>query len=177
MKASLHASGRCHVRAPDPQRWRGAGEPPRFLDAWDIDPASNYQFPFSVVFPEQELRHGEWAQHREKGTVWIEALQGQGTEVAVLLVRADGDLSNGLAAAGWHTKVVDALLPDGRRLLLVAGRSTIPEERLRELETAKSAARGVIAKNAAPVQNPRLLLLAGANEQGTRKFVEAAVLQ
>jgi len=29
--------------------------PPCFLDAWHIDPASNYQFPFSVVFPSRSF--------------------------------------------------------------------------------------------------------------------------
>jgi len=65
MKVSLHASGQCHVRAPDPKGWTGKGEPPSFLDTWSIDTASQYQFPFSVVIPEQELRHGEWFQHRD----------------------------------------------------------------------------------------------------------------
>jgi hypothetical protein len=50
LKASLHASGRCHIRAPDPQRWRGNGQPPRFLDGWQIDVASNCQLPSQLSF-------------------------------------------------------------------------------------------------------------------------------
>jgi hypothetical protein len=175
MKASLHASGRCHVRAPDPLKWRGTGEPPRFLDTWQIDVASTYQFPFSVVIPEQELRSGDWAMHRDKGTVWLEAIEGQGVEVGIFLLRADGDLSPGLTSAGWHTTIVDALLPDGRRLLVAAGSAMVPAEKLAELETARAKAQAILARSGATVGNPRMLLLAGPNEHGTRKFVEAAV--
>lgn len=177
MKVSFHASGRCHVRVPSPQGWRGVGGTPAFLDAWNIDTASNYQFPFSVIVPEQELRCAEWAQHRDKGTVWVQTAAGQGVEVAVFLVRAAGDLSASLAAAGWHTQIVDAMLPDGRRLLVAAGNATVSIERLAELEAMKAAARAIMEREGSQARNPRLLLVAGANEEGTRKFVEAAVLQ
>ncbi len=177
MKASLHASGRCHVRAPDIQHWRGQGEAPRFLDAWEIDVTSKFQFPFGVVVLEQELRHGDWVQYRDKGTVWLEAKLGSGIEVALFLMRVDGDLTSGLKAAGWEICLVDTALPDGRRLLVVAGQATVPPEKRAELDEAKLAARTIITNHTEPVGNPRMLLLAGANEQGTRKFVEAAVLQ
>jgi hypothetical protein len=176
LKASVHASGRCHVRTPNPEAWRGAGHPPQFLDTWNIDTASTYAFPFSVVVPEQELRSAEWAQHKEKGTLWIQAPEGRGVEVAIFLVRTSGDLSGSLRALGWHTIVVDATLPDSRRLLVVARDVALPEDRLAELERAKVAVRAAISRKAVQLRNPRLLLMAGANEQGTRKFVEAAVL-
>ena len=175
LKASLHESGRCHVRAPNPQRWRGCGEPPWFLDEWKIDVTSTYVFPFALVVPEQELRHGEWAQYRERGTVWLEAKPGRGLEVAIFLVRAVGDLTAGLKAAGWETQLVDAVLPDGRRLLVVAGDAAVPPEKLAELEEARAVARAGIENHGGPVGNPRMVLLADANEGGTRKFVEAAV--
>lgn len=177
MKASLHASGRCHIRAPDPRHWRGAGDPPRFLDEWQLDLSANCQLPFSVVIPEQELRRGDWAVHRDKGTVWIEAHRSSGVEIAIFLVRAIGDLSASLMAAGWSTTIVDAQLPDGRRLLVTAGRSTVPAEKLAELETARATAQAAMARNAEAVRNPRMVLLAGPNELGVRKFVEAAVLR
>ncbi len=176
MKASLHASGRCHVRAPHPLRWRGHGQSPRFLEVWDIDVTSKYQFPFAVVVPEQELRRGHWAQHRDKGTLWLEAKAGCGVEVALLLVRAAGDLSPGLKAAGWEAQIVDAALPDGRRLLVVAGQATVTPEKLAELDEARLAASAVVANHTGPIGNPRMLLLAGAHDQGTRKFVETAML-
>jgi hypothetical protein len=97
-------------------------------------------------------------------------------EIAIFLVRAIGDLSASLAAAGWATTIVDAPLPDGRRLLVTAGVSAVPVEKLAELETTKAAAQAAMARNAEPVQNPRMVLLAGPNELGVRKFVEAAVL-
>jgi hypothetical protein len=171
MKVSLHASGQCHVRSPDPKGWTGTGEPPRFLDTWNIDATSRYQFPFSVVIPEQELRHGEWFQHRDRGTIWLDASKGQGIEVALFLIRASGDQSSGLTAAGWPISVVDAELPDGRRLLVVAGHITVPADKLAELETLKI---GVRAHSPEPMRNPRMVLLAGPDAQGTRKFVEAA---
>jgi len=171
MKVSLHASGQCHVRSPDPRGWNGVGEPPRFLDTWNIDTTSRYQFPFSVVFPEQELRHGEWFQHRDRGTIWLEATTGQGIEVAIFLIRANGVQSSGLRAAGWAMSVVDAELPDGRRLLVVAGCTTVSSDKLAELEALKI---GVTAHSPEAMQNPRMVLLAGPDAQGTRKFVEAA---
>jgi len=177
MKASLHESGRCHVRAPDPRKWRGVGEPPQFLDVWNIDVNANYQFPFSVVIFEQELRHGEWAQHRDKGTIWIEASPGRGVEIALFLVRASGDLSSSLMASGWHTVIADALIPDGRRLLVVAGEATIPHAKLSELDAVRLSTRAVLASSTTVFRNPRMLLLSGPNEEGVRKFVEAAVCQ
>jgi len=174
MKVSLHASGRCHVRAPDPKGWTGKGEPPSFLDTWSIDPASQYQFPFSVVVPEQELRRGEWFQHRDKGTIWLEAIEGQGTEVALFLIRADGSQLPGLRAAGWETSVVDTDLPDGRRLLVVAGNTTVPPQKLAELEALRISARAIAAHSPEPPQNLRMVLLAGPDAHGTRKFVEAS---
>ena len=177
MKASLHESGRCHVRAPDPRKWRGVGEPPRFLDVWNIDVSANYQLPFAVVIPEQELRHGEWAQHRDKGTIWIEASPGRGVEIALFLVRAGGDLSSNLEESGWHTVIVNASVPDGRRLLVVAGEATVPHAKLSELDSVRLTARAALANSAGVVRNPRMLLLSGPNQQGTRKFVEAALLQ
>ena len=123
------------------------------------------------------FRRGDWAIHRDKGTVWIEAHRSRGVEIAIFLVRAIGDLSASLTAAGWSTTIVDAPLPDGRRLLVAAGPSTVPAEKLAELETARATAQAAIARNAKAVRNPRMVLLAGPNELGVRKFVEAAVLR
>jgi hypothetical protein len=175
MKASLHASGRCHVRPPDQKSWLGSAAPPDFLDTWDIDTASDYKFPFSVVVPEPELRISDWAQHRNKGTVWIDAPRGEGIEIAVMLARATGDLTDKLNSAGWYVHLVDVVLPDGRRLLVVAGHTTVPPDKLAELNKAKQAVRAAMAKNSISIRNARMLLLAGPNELGTRKFVEAAV--
>lgn len=177
MKASFHASGRCHVRAPDPTCWRGLLPSPKFLIEWNIDPASHCCFPFAVVIPETELRAAEWAKHKDKGTVWIPATQGKGTEVAVFLIRAPGDHSGGLQKAGWHHQLVDAALPDGRRLLIAAGDSVVHQRKLDELLRIKAEARRVMEKEAVMPVNPRLVLIADADENGTRKFVEAAVLE
>lgn len=176
-KVSLHASGRCHVRAPDPQHWRDTTDPPRFLDEWHIDVDSNYQFPFSLVIPEQELRLGEWVAHRDKGTNWVDAPRSKGVEIALFLVRAFGDLSASLNAAGWFTTLVDAPLPDGRRLLVVAGAATVPAGKLAELEAVRTTAQAAMAGRAEMMRNPRMVLLAGPDEQGVRKFVEAAGLR
>jgi hypothetical protein len=100
LKASLHESGRCHVRAPDPRFWLGTSSAPLFYDKWQIDVGSNSQFPFAVVIPESELRLGEWAKYRDKDTLWINAPQGTVIRVGVMLVRADGDLSPNISAAG-----------------------------------------------------------------------------
>ena len=174
MKVSLHESGQCHVRAPNPSGWTGNGEPPQFLDMWNIDTAANYQFPFAVIIPEQELRHGDWFQHRDKGTIWLNAPKSQAVEIALFLLRASGDYSAGLMAAGWQYSVVDTPLPDGRRLLVVAGHTTVPAAKLAELEAVRVASKAVAAHSPEPLGNPRMVLLAGPDAQGTRKFVEAA---
>jgi len=175
IKVSLHATGRCHIRAPDPKFWRGAGAPPRFLDEWQIDVSSPYVFTFSVVIPEQELRVGNWAVHRDKGTIWVVAEPGRAVEIAIFLVRVTGDMSQNLSAAGWFSTIVDASLPDGRRLLVVAGEATVSDEKQAELEAAKVTARAVMARSGRTLENPRMMLVAGPNEFGVRKFVEAAV--
>jgi len=175
MKVSLHESGRCHVRSPSAKFWRGSGATPDFLLAWDIDPLASYSFPFSVVVPEQELREAEWAQHKQKGTIWVQASPDKGVEIAIFLVRTSDDVSLSLQSAGWHTHIVDAFLPDGRRLIVVAGESVVPPERLKELEATKVELRRAIQEKSPRLANPRLVLVTEANEQGTRKFVEAAV--
>lgn len=177
MKASLHASGRCHVRAPDPLRWCGLGEPPQFLDIWDIDVNSNCQCPFAVVIPEQELRDVKWVQHRDKGTIWIYVPREKCIEVAIFLIRSNGDLSSSLKAGGWNTLIVNAALPDGRPLLVAAGESTIPDRKLAELDEFRVGARNTRNFSTEQLGNLRMLVLAGANDQGTRKFVEAAGFQ
>ena len=177
MKASLQGTGQCHVRAPDPLYWRSAGEAPGFLDDWSISPASKYEFPFAVVIPEPELCPGEWTEHRDKGTVWIQAPDGQGTEVGIFLVRAEGDLSETLFAAGWNTHIVDAQLPDKRRLLVVARHSRVPVEWIRELAAVKNSARANLNESSISAHHSRMLLFAGPDPQGTRRFVEVAALQ
>jgi hypothetical protein len=176
MKVSLHESGSCHVRAPDARHWSGNGVPPRYLEEWQIDVKSNHQVPFSVVIPAAELRGGKWPQLREKNTVWVDSPPEGAVQVAVFLVRAEGDLSAQFGAVGWTTCITDTPLPDGRRLLVLAGPATIPPERGRELAAVKASARAANAGIPKPVGNLRMVLVTGANEHGTRAFVEAAVL-
>jgi hypothetical protein len=141
-----------------------------------IDVGSNSQFPFAVVIPESELRLGEWAKYRDKDTIWINAPEGTVIRVGVMLVRADGDLSANISAAGWSTSIADAPLPDGRRLLVTA--AALPgaylAERLADLAAAKATALAVASRSSTPIGQVRMLLFAGSNEQGTRTFVEAA---
>lgn len=175
MKASFHQSGRCHVRSPDAKFWHSEGTPPAFLFAWNIDPLANYNFPFSLVIPEQELRIAEWAIQKDKGTIWIQASPNKGVEIAIFLVRTSDEVSHSLRAKGWHTCIVDALLPDGRKLIVVAGEAVIPQDRLNELETTKIELRRFNQQTISSTSNLRLVLLTDTNSQGTRSFVEAAV--
>lgn len=144
-------------------------------ETWIINPASSHEFPFAVVVPEPELRHTEQARRREKGTIWIQAPRGQGIEVAIFLIRAEGDLSDRLFAAGWAAHIVDAQLPDGRRLLVVARHSTLPAEWLPELAATKSTVRSTMTAQATQVHDASMLLVSGPNGRGTRTFVELAV--
>lgn len=174
LKASLHESGRCHVRAPDQRHWKSPGSPPRFIDAWTINPQSNHEFPFGVIIPASELRQGPWKKHKDKGTVWIPTKHGASIEIAVFLTRAEPRPVGALASAGWTTTVVLERLPDGRDLWVVAGETIFPEERRNELENIKANIRPLMANLPTAPANPRLLLVA-TDEKGTRRFVEGAV--
>jgi hypothetical protein len=173
LKASIHQSGRCHIRAPDPSKWKSLEPPPRFLDEWIIDPDVPYSHPFSVVIPEPELRAGQWKQHKDKGTIWLPVNSDEGIEVAVFLVRMDGDIDAALTASGWHTKLVDTLLPDGRRLIVVAGKSIAHVECAQELANLRTKMAAQLAAHSEPVENPRALLTA-IDHRGIRRFVEVA---
>lgn len=172
-KASIHESGRCHVRAPDPSAWRGEGTAPKFLDAWQIEPAANYAFPIAVVFPQPELRVGEWKQHRDKGTVWLTAEVGAGVEVAVFLVRSETDQTESLSRAGWHTCLVNSLLNDGRRLFVVAGSSKAHLAGQADIAALRATARPLLQSEASEYRNARGLLFA-VDAHGTRRFVEVS---
>jgi hypothetical protein len=173
LKASIHESGRCHVRAPDPSMWRSAGTAPKFLDVWQIDTLAQYEFPFAVVFPEPELRVGAWKKHRDRGTQWLPAEVGSGVEVAIFLIRSHADQSQSLAAAGWHRQLVDSPLSDGRRLLVVAGSSKAHLAGQADIEAMRQRAKPLLDSEASHYQNPRGLLFA-VDAKGTRRFVEVS---
>jgi hypothetical protein len=157
--SSIHEGGRCRVRAPDPRHWLSPGNPPRFLDVWSIDPNANYSFPFAVVIPQPQLRTGEWAQHRDNGTIWLPVATGEGVEVAIFFIRTAEDQSNALAAAGWHMMIVNTFLPDGRQLLVVAGKSLAHLERQAELEGIRNRVHPFLAAVPTPLRNPRAFSL------------------
>ncbi len=173
MKASIHESGRCHVRAPDHAKWRSPGTAPRFVDEWFIDPKAAFSHPFGVIIPEPELRRGDWRKHKDKGTVWLPVKSGEGIEIALFLVRTEGGCSQALAQAGWLTRIVDATLPDGRRLLVAAGKSMAHVERAEELNALRLTIGRLLTAHGAPIANPRALLTA-KDDFGTRRFVEVA---
>jgi hypothetical protein len=175
MKASIHETGRCHVRLTDPESWRSPGSPPRFLDVWAIDPATLVSYPFGICIPESELRVGDWQQHRDRGTVWLPAWKGFSTEIAVFLARSLEDPRPSLTAAGWEYVLVDAPLPDGRRLLVVAGWSADQVVGSQDIVSFRAQAAPLVASAAQPSSNLRGVLLA-TDEKGTRRFVEVAVL-
>jgi hypothetical protein len=141
---------------------------------WTIDPQATSAFPFAIVVPEPELRIAEWAQHRDRGTVWLPVEKGRGLEVGVFLIRSDADQRSSLEAAGWRTGLVNALLPDGRRLIVVAGDSLAHLERQQELAAIRAHTKRMLGSSAAALANPRLLLTACDANQ-TRRFVEVAL--
>jgi hypothetical protein len=168
LKASLHHSGECHIRAPDATKWRGKGVAPKYLDEWKIDTASAYEFPFGILIPNSELRAGPWAAHRDNGTLWLKP-GPQATEIAFFLTRITPLSYDRLRVQGWDTVLTDAQLPDGRRLLIVAGNGTISDGTRRQIEQAREH----VASVSAELANPRLLAYA-ANDAGTRRFIEVA---
>lgn len=174
LKASIHQSGRCHVRAPDPGAWRSPGDPPRYLEEWNIDTQANFAFPFAVVLPESDLRAGEWKKHRDKGTIWLKVQKEKSKEVAVFLVRSDSDHKQALSRCGWHDILLDTKLVDGRRLIVVGGESSAHAERQEELAHIRNRARTLLESSSTAAANPRMLLVA-CDEKGTRRFVEVAV--
>lgn len=173
LKASIHESGRCHVRSPGPGFWRSPGAPPRFLEEWTIDPAAQVAQPFGIIIPEPELRAGPWKQHRDRGTVWIPARTGYSTEIAVFLLRPQQDPIPALVAAGWAGSIVDETLPDGRRLLVVIGWSTAHIAGQADIERFREQAAPLLSAADPALQNPRCVLVA-ADVRGTRRFVEVA---
>lgn len=175
MKASIHETGRCHVRLTDPESWKSPGPPPRFLDVWAIDSAAQVSHPFGICIPEPELRAGDWKQHRDRGTVWLPARKGFSTEIAVFLARTLEDPRQSLVAAGWETILADAPLPDGRRLLVAVGWSTAHVAGSQDIERFREQAAPLIGSAAGPPSNLRGILLA-VDQKGTRRFVEVAAL-
>lgn len=173
LKVSLHESGRCHIRSPDPRTWISPGTPPRFWDTWTIDPRSVSEFPFGVIIPTSELKPSPWSQHKNKTTVWLPARPSAAVEIAVFLTRHPDPPIHQLASAGWHTTIVAQRLPDGRDLWVVAGDTTLSDDKRRELEVVKTHARRVAPESTTQERPLRLLLFAN-NELGTRRVVEAA---
>jgi len=173
MKASIHERGRCHVRAPDATKWRSPGPAPPYSDEWSIDPAAAYSHPFSVIIPEPELRSADWTKHKDERTVWLPVEVGEAVEIALFLVRTEGDCGQTLVAAGWHTTILDATLADSRRLLVVAGKSMAHIERAEELDALRITMEKLSSAHGAPLANLRAVLTA-VDDHGTRRLVEVA---
>jgi hypothetical protein len=172
LKASLHESGRCHVRAPDASKWVSPGDAPQFLDSWKIDPQSPYEFPFRVIIPASELRAGPWPAHSKRGTVWVPTRPGEAVEIGVFLTRVREPAR--LELRGWHTRIVVERLADGRDLWVLAGRAILPDDKRGELDLVRAQVRRVAPAFTMEGGHPQLLLFA-CDEQGTRCFVEAAL--
>lgn len=170
LKASLHESGVCHFRAPDARKWRSPGEPPKFLDSWNIDPQSAYEFPFRVIIPPTELRAGPWATHRDKETIWLPPT-GAAVELGVFLTRNVQSAQERFTAAGWHTVIASDMLPDGRNLWVLADNGNVTPKKQQELEIVK----GNLRKLVSPDQGNCRILLVFRDDSGTRGFVEAAL--
>lgn len=173
LKASVHESGQCHVRAPNSIRHGSPNASSHFLDVWSINPQAAYEFPFGIIIPEAQLRGGEWVQLRDKGTIWLPVAKNEGVEVAVFLIRSAADQSDALAAAGWHTIIVNTSLSDGRRLLVVAGKSMAHQTGQKDIDDYRAFAHRLIDTTTTPFRNPRGLLFA-TDKSGTRRFVEVA---
>jgi len=174
LKASLHRDGRCVVKAPDPGKWLSPGTPPMYLDIWRINLQSQSEFPFGVIIPTSELRPGPWLQHRNRPTLWLPGKPNAATEIAVFLTRIHPLPIDRLTSAGWHTTIVAERLSDGRDLWVMAGDSSLPDDKRKELDVVKAYVRRVAPEPTTEKSNRRLLLFA-KNEHGTRRFVEAAL--
>jgi hypothetical protein len=175
-KASIHESGQCHIKAPNVENWLEPAEYKKTVEIWSIDPKAAYAFPFAIIFPEQQLRSGEWSKHREKGTVWLACKEFQSIEVGFFLVRSDADPVQSLVTAGWSRILVSEILPDGRRLLVAAGHPAHPlnSAHLAAAADVRTSGRSVIARSGKVYVNPRAILVA-RDDIGTRRFVEIAV--
>jgi hypothetical protein len=167
LKASIHESGLCHVRAPDPQAWQSPGAPPAFLDKWKIDPAAAAVLVFHILIPTSELREGPWAVQRKRDTTWVTP-RSEATDIGVFLTRVKPEPRAQLAAAGWSTTIAADTLPDSRQLWLMAGDTAMAARKRVELDNFKISARNRIPPTAG---NYRAVLFAGA-EGDVRTFVE-----
>jgi hypothetical protein len=174
-KISLHESGECHVASGSTGSMHQPGTRPRFVETWKINPNDQVVQPFGIVVPEVELREGDWARHRDKGTRWIPVHDGSSVEIAIFLTRVHPPPRDELAAAGWHTIIVCERLPDGRDFWVIAGDGgAIPETRRIELQNMKDACRRALTSRSLSPTNPRILALA-TDDRGTRRYVDAAV--
>jgi len=174
LKASIHSSGCCHIRAPSPESWKSPGPPPKFLETWNVDPLGEFAFPFAVSIAASELRIGAWPLYRDKGTRWLPVDPGYAVEIAVFLTRTEKDLLDYLRENGWRTALVDSRLPDGRRLVVMEGVVPLLEERRIELDAHRLKLQRVLAAVKPVPSNPRALLVA-SDQKGTRRFVELAL--
>jgi hypothetical protein len=166
-KASLHESGRCHIKAPDPTKWPGSGSPPQFLQEWHVDPAALFVYPFGIIIPTSELRQTTWLT-RHTTTIWLSP-SSSSTEIGIFLTRF-APVPDQLTAAGWNRVIAHDTLPDGRQLLILVGDPELPENKRLELIAQKK----MMPESLALLENPRVILVAGDND-GTRHSVETAV--
>ena len=88
-------------------------------------------------------------------------------------MRTEGDCSLALAAGEWSAPMVNAQLPDGRRLLVTHGRSMAHVERAEELKAIHATIAKVVSSLRDPPANPRALVTA-VDDRGTRRFLEVA---
>jgi len=177
MKASIHASGTCHIRAPAKEYWRSPGEAPRYLETWQVNTGAQLTCPFGVIIPESELRVAGWPPASKKPTIWIPLSLGQAIEVSVFLVRLkEGEAGLPIVVAGTVATIADAPLPDGRRLLVVARPFIMNQQAREELERVKATGRLHLGEPRSAPWNPRILATTAGNEHGTRHFIEASLL-
>lgn len=174
-KASIHASGLCHVRCPS-GRWLGPQTAPKFLQTWQIDVQAPLVHAFSVVIPVAELTAGPWAPRRQRPVVWIPAAAADRiAEVALLLSKTGGRPLRPPAETGWHTTLLESQLSDGRRLHLLAGDYPTTHDWLAGQERDRNRALSLLpSKPEAFERGTRRLLFLGVRNtpDQTRFFIE-----
>jgi hypothetical protein len=168
-KASLHASGECHLKLPMIEEW------------WRIDVSALSITAFIVEVAATELRRGPWLP-RSPDTVWLDAPPHRIVAVAIVLSRVPPYQLPVSPTSRRQEVLLEHRLADGRWLEVVA--TSYPmrrehEELFRSMRRQYLEGHPVSADFLQPESNPRLFVL-GRKETAPgrpRCFTELAAIQ
>ena len=176
-KASLHQSGRCHLRVPQAAVPAPNNLPveQRFMDVWErADVLPGISHPLSVFIPESELRPIEWGREKPKDTVWLpRPAPGFAVEVSIVLTRPDAVLPPEWPGRGIRP-LLEADLVNGDRLWALWHAFEMGDAKERQLHDDKQRALQLSAPALQGRDNRNVRVLLFGHNERSRFFLEAA---